>query len=166
MQVFPDEMTTNEIRSVIRRFVDAAVRAQKAGFDGVQIHAAHFFFLSRFISPAINHRTDEYGVSAKNRARILLEILEWIREAAPLLHITVKINSNDFTRGGLDFMEKVLNETGIGLISLSRPLLCEPDLPNKMKADPGVISGCVSCNACYSTRAYRCIFRDAARRKD
>ena len=66
------------------------------------IHAAHFFFLSRFISPAVNHRADIFGGSTENRSRILLEILDGIRKAAPGLHITVKINCNDFTRGGLD----------------------------------------------------------------
>jgi len=224
MQVEPDDMTTEEIKYVVRQFTGAAIRAEKAGFDGVQIHAAHFFFLSRFISPAVNHRTDEYGGSTENRARILLDIMNGIREAAPKLHITIKINSSDFTYGGieeteclaicklldqagidsievsgngtsvggikahvnegyfvpaaaeiakavscpvivvggfrsLDIMEEVLNKTNIELISLSRPLLREPDLPNKMKADPAVISKCVSCNACYSSQAHKCVFR-------
>ena len=59
----------------------------------------------------------------------------------------------------LDTMENVLNETKIAMISLSRPLLREPDLPNKMKADSSVISKCVSCNACYSSPSHKCIFR-------
>ena len=67
-QVEPDDMTAEEIKYVIRQFIDAAVRAKKAGFDGVQIHAAHFFFLSRFISPAANHRKDIYGGSTENRS--------------------------------------------------------------------------------------------------
>lgn len=58
VQTEPDNMTEEEIHQVVREFVDAAVRAGKAGFDGVQIHAAHFFFLSRFLSPAVNHRND------------------------------------------------------------------------------------------------------------
>ena len=222
--VEPDEMRQNEIKYVIRQFIDAAVRAEKAGFDGVQIHAAHFFFLSRFISPAVNHRRDAYGGSTEKRSRILLEILDGIRKAAPELHITVKINSSDFTRGGLDgeeclsvcklldamginsievsgngtsvsgirahvnegyfvpmaariaeevscpvmvvggfrsmeTMEEVLNETKLELISLSRPLLREPDLPKKMLADPNTVSKCVSCNACYSSPAHKCICR-------
>lgn len=224
LQTEPDDMTPEEIRLIIRQFIDAAVRAAKAGFDGVQIHAAHFFFLSRFISPAVNHRADEYGGSTENRARILLDILRGIREATPDLHITIKINCNDFTSDGLDekeclticrmldragidsievsgngtsvggirphvnegyfvqtaagiaeavscpvivvggfrspdVMEEVLSQTEIEFISLSRPLLREPDLPNKMKADPSVISKCISCNACYSSRAHKCIFR-------
>lgn len=223
-QVEPDNITTSEIKYVIRQFIDAAVRAEKAGFDGVQLHAAHFFFLSRFISPAVNHRTDAYGGSVRNRSRILIEILDGIRKEAPSLHITIKINSNDFTHGGLDeseslaigrlldqagidsievsgngtsvsgikahvnegyfvafaaalaeevtcpvivvggfrsldTMEDVLNKTKVELISLSRPLLREPDLPSKMKEDPSVISKCVSCNACYSSQAHKCIFR-------
>ena len=76
LQVEPDDMTTEEIKYVIRQFIDAAIRAMKAGFDGVQIHAAHFFFLSRFLSPAVNHRTDSYGGSTENRSRILLKIME------------------------------------------------------------------------------------------
>lgn len=223
-QVEPDDMTVEEIKYVIQQFTDAAIRADKAGFDGVQIHAAHFFFLSRFISPAINHRIDEYGGSTENRARIILDIMNCIREAAPKLHITIKINSSDFTYGGieetecldickildqagidsieisgngtsvsgikahvsegyfvpaaakiaeavncpvivvggfrsLDVMEEVLNMTNIEFISLSRPLLREPDLPNKMKADSAVISKCISCNACYLSQAHKCIFR-------
>ena len=59
----------------------------------------------------------------------------------------------------LDTMEQVLNSTEIELISLSRPLLREPDLPAKMKADPAAVSKCVSCNACYSSPSHRCIFR-------
>lgn len=224
MQVEPDDMASDEIQLVIKQFTSAAVRAEKAGFDGVQIHAAHFFFLSRFISPAVNHRTDEYGGSTENRTRILLDIMSSIRAAAPKLHITIKINSSDFACGGLeeseclticklldqagidsievsgngtsvsgikahvnegyfvpvaaevakavscpvivvggfrslDVMEAVLNKTDIAFISLSRPLLREPDLPNKMKADPNVVSKCVSCNGCYSSQAHKCIFR-------
>ena len=224
MQVEPDAMTVEEIRLVESQFIDAAVRAQKAGFDGVQLHVAHFFFLSRFVSPAVNHREDEYGGSTANRARIVLEIMAGIRAVAPELHITVKVNSSDFTHGGLDneeslefckllalngidsievsgngtsvsgirahvnegyflpfaarlaeevdvpvivvggfraldTMEAVLNQTKIELISLSRPLLREPELPNKMQADPKAVSRCISCNRCYSSDAHRCVFR-------
>ena len=123
-QVEIDDMRADEICLVIRKFVDAAVRAEVAGFDGVQLHAAHFFFLSRFISPAANHRRDEYGGSTENRSRILLEIMDGIRAAAPTLHITVKINSNDFTIGGLDGNEciavcELLDRAGIDSIEIS-----------------------------------------------
>ena len=59
----------------------------------------------------------------------------------------------------LDTMEAVLNSSKIELISLSRPLLREPDLPKLMKADPSKVSGCVSCNACYSSQSHKCVFR-------
>ena len=223
-QAEPDDMEEWEIQHVIKQFVQAAVRAEKAGFDGVQIHAAHFFFLSRFISPAVNHRADSYGGSTENRSRILLEILKGIRDETHGLHITIKINSNDFMEDGLDeedcisickllaesgidsieisgngtsvsgirahvnegyftpaarrvadvvscpvmvvggfrsadTMDGVLNRTKIALISLSRPLLREPALPNKMKQNPAAVSRCISCNACYSSPSHKCIFR-------
>lgn len=223
-QVEPDDMTIDEIHLVRDQFIYAAVRAEKAGFDGVQIHVAHFFFLSRFVSPAVNHRKDEYGGSKENRARLVVEIIDGIHEKAPELHITAKINSSDFTYGGLDeeeslamcklyckaglnsvevsgngtsvsgirphknegyfvpfaakladavstpvivvggmrsldVMEDVLNKTKIEMISLSRPLLREPDLPDKMKDGTCSISKCVSCNACYSSPSHKCVFR-------
>ena len=225
-QVEPDDMTVDEIRQVIDQFVAAAVRAKQAGFDGVQIHAAHFFFLSRFISPAVNRRTDAYGGSTENRMRILLNILSGIRAKAPELHVSVKINSSDFTWDGLnemeslvickalaaagidsievsgngtsvsgikphvnegyfadfaamlaehvdvpviavggwrslDDMEDVLKRTKIEFLSLSRPLLREPNWPNKLQSGESTVSKCVSCNACYSSRAHRCVFRMA-----
>ena len=177
-----------------------------------------------FISPAVNHRTDAWGGSLENRARILLEILAGIRACAPKLHITAKVNSSDFTYGGLDedesleicqllavngidsievsgngtsvgsirahrnegyfgpaaaavaeavscpvfvvggfraldTMEAVLNQTKLEALSLSRPLLREPDWPNKLQADENAVSKCVSCNACYSSKAHKCVFR-------
>ncbi|MGX8687017.1 MAG: hypothetical protein ACSW8K_04365 [bacterium] len=124
LQVEPDQMTQEEIRLVIRQFTDAAVRAREAGFDGVQINAAHFFFLSRFISPAVNHRTDVWGGSAESRSRILLEILAGIRKKAPGLHVTAKINCSDFTYGELNEKEsleicRLLDRTGIDSIEIS-----------------------------------------------
>ena len=201
-------MTPDEIHEVIDLFVQAAVRAQKAGFDGVQIHAAHFFFLSRFISPRVNNRQDEWGGSTLNRLRIVLEILKGIKANAPGLHVTVKINSSDFTLGGLDeeeslaicahlaengidsvevsgngtsvqgvrphvdeayflnfaaalaervdvtvilvgglrsldVMQKILDNTKIELLALSRPLLREPDLPLKLRDGKCTESSCV-----------------------
>ena len=117
-------MTEEEIRLVIRQFIDAAVRAEKAGFDGVQIHAAHFFFLSRFVSPAVNQRCDEYGGSVADRCRILLEILGGIRDAAPGLNVGAKVNSSDFVAGGIDedgcvSICRLLDEAGIDAIEVS-----------------------------------------------
>ena len=106
-QIEADDMNFSEIHEVIDMFVKAAGRAQAAGFDGVQIHAAHFFFLSRFISPRINHRQDDYGGSTLNRSHIVLEILKGIKEVAPSLHVTVKINCSDFTLGSLEEEESL-----------------------------------------------------------
>jgi len=99
-------MTDEEIEATIKAFVDAAGRAKDAGFDGVQLHAAHGYLLSQFLSPYFNRRTDQYGGSTENRARIVVIILERIRsslgEAFPVL---IKMNSEDFLEGGLQVEE-------------------------------------------------------------
>ncbi|MBR6712828.1 MAG: NADH:flavin oxidoreductase [Selenomonadaceae bacterium] len=124
VEVSENNLSTENVREIIKMFIDAAIRAELCGFDGVQIHAAHFFFLSRFISPLINHRTDEFGGSTANRAKILLDILRGIKNSAPKLHVTIKINSSDFTSGGLDEAEsflicKMLAAAGIDSIEVS-----------------------------------------------
>lgn len=96
-----NEMGREEIEEVIDLFSQAAVRAQKAGFDGVQIHAAHGFFLSRCLSPLYNKRKDLYGGIAENRARILTEIIDTVRKKTGNFHISMKINCEDFQVGGL-----------------------------------------------------------------
>ena len=73
-------MTAEDIEEVVHAFAAAAKRAQTAGFDGVQIHGAHGYLLSSFISPLFNQRTDEYGGSIENRARLPLEVLQAIRK--------------------------------------------------------------------------------------
>ena len=67
-------MNIDDIKKIIELFIKAAERAKKCNYDGVQIHAAHFFFLSRFISPLINHRNDEYGGNIEKRTKILMDI--------------------------------------------------------------------------------------------
>ena len=208
LQVEPDDMTREEIELVENQFADAA----------------HFFFLSRFISPAVNHRTDCYGGNSENRSRIIREILSKIRDAAPNLHVSIKINSSDFTQDGLAaeesleicrlldkdgidsieasgngtsvggiragenegyfvpfasrlsdeiktpvicvggfrsraVMDDALNKSNIALISLSRPLVCEPDFPHKLQTSESKVSKCVSCNGCYSSYMHRCVFK-------
>ena len=79
-EIYIDDMNLGDIQDVINLFIKAAERAKIANYDGVQIHAAHFFFLSRFISPAVNHRHDQYGGNTENRARILVDILKKIKQ--------------------------------------------------------------------------------------
>ena len=230
-----DVLSTEQVEDIVRAFGDAARRAEKAGYDGVQIHAAHFFYLSKFISPLCNHRTDRYGGSQRNRSRILYEILQDMRKKTSSdFLITMKINSTDEYPGGLtpqDFMltsrlmaeagidaievsgngtsrtgiraghnegyfrapamalaafleqtddsdkqplhthivlvgglrsiEKInqyLGETKIEYVSLSRPLVREPNLINRWRQDDTAPALCVSCNTCYRTPGHQCIF--------
>ena len=106
-------------------FGKAAGRAKTAGFDGVQLHAAHGYLLSQFLSPFFNKRTDNYGGSIENRARILLEAFQAVRnEVGEEFPILVKINSEDFVEGGLtaDEMLQVcamLEKAGVDAIEMS-----------------------------------------------
>ena len=244
-----DELSTEQVEYIVRQFGDAARRAEQAGYDGVQIHAAHFFYLSKFISPLLNHRTDRYGGSQRDRSQILYEILKDMRsKTGDDFLITMKINSTDEYPGGLtvqDFLvscklmadagidaievsgngtshtgikagcnegyfraaamslatlvdvpvvlvgglrsiEKInqyLNEptnearaegklscplpckeevadrhTRIEYISLSRPLIREPNLIKRWQQGDTKPSLCVSCNTCYRTPGHQCIF--------
>ncbi|GBL03143.1 NADH:flavin oxidoreductase/NADH oxidase family protein [Glaciecola sp. KUL10] len=99
----PKAMTEDEIHDVITRFVDTALQAQRAGFDGVEIHAAHGYLLSQFLSPLTNKRKDEWGGSIQNRSRLLINIVSQVKEACGEQFIlSVKLNSADFQRGGFD----------------------------------------------------------------
>ena len=119
------EMSLQEIDQVVQAFGKAAGRAKKAGFDGVQLHAAHGYLLSQFLSPFFNKRTDNYGGSIENRARILLEAFQAVRnEVGEQFPILVKINSQDFVEGGLtaDEMLQVcamLEKAGVDAIEMS-----------------------------------------------
>jgi len=119
------EMTLLEIQEVVKAFGKAAGRAQKAGFDGVQLHAAHGYLLSEFLSPFFNKRTDNYGGSIENRARILLEAFQAVRnEVGEEYPVLVKINSEDFVEGGLTVGEMLevcvmLEKAGVDAIEMS-----------------------------------------------
>lgn len=219
-----DGLTTEQVEEIVHLFGDAAHRAEEAGYDGVQIHAAHFFYLSKFISPLLNYRTDRYGGDQRGRSRILYEILKDMREkTSSEFLITMKINSADEYPGGLtvqDFLvscklmadagidaievsgngtshtgikagqnegyfraaamslaalvdvpvvlvggfrsiEKInqyLDETKIEYVSLSRPLVREPNLIQRWQEGDTRPSLCVSCNTCYRTPGHQCIF--------
>ncbi|MGI5438561.1 hypothetical protein ACQEV4_14415 [Streptomyces shenzhenensis] len=99
----PKPMTVADIHEVIERFATTAFLAQEAGFAGVEIHAAHGYLLSQFLSPLVNSRDDEWGGSLENRARLLLRIVEAVRgRVRSGFGVAVKLNSADFQRGGFD----------------------------------------------------------------
>lgn len=121
----PKEMTEAEIENVIRQFVHTAVLCQKGGFTGVQIHSAHGYLLSEFLSPRTNTRTDRWGGSIENRSRLLMRIVKETRQAVgPDYPISVKLNSADFQRGGFeqhDSLEviRMLSDARIDLLEIS-----------------------------------------------
>jgi len=108
VKLTPRALERAEIRSLISDFAAAGRRAKEAGFDGVQIHAAHGYLLSAFLSPYTNRRTDEWGGSAENRVRIVVEIVAALKaEAGRSFPILAKWNSTDFLPGGLELGESV-----------------------------------------------------------
>jgi len=121
----PRAMTEDDIQEVIQRFANSAALVKEAGFNGVQVHAAHGYLLSQFLSPKINQRTDKWGGSLENRARLLREIVSAVRESVgPDYPIGVKLNSADFQKGGfsLEDSEQVatwLGEASIDLLEIS-----------------------------------------------
>jgi 2,4-dienoyl-CoA reductase-like NADH-dependent reductase (Old Yellow Enzyme family) len=224
----PIELTSNQIRDIIKNFVDASIRAYECEYDMVQMHAAHGYLLSNFVSPYTNIRTDDYGGNTSNRTKILVDIHTQIRdEIGKDFPIIVKLQTDDDIPGGLMINEsievaKILVETGydaiepsggmgesilinknplpskfikkpedenyflpiakklkpimqdcplilVGgirnplsaekilrekiadFISMSRPLIYEPDLPNRWKSGDLSPASCISCNSCFMT---------------
>jgi 2,4-dienoyl-CoA reductase-like NADH-dependent reductase (Old Yellow Enzyme family) len=230
----PREMTIEEIEETIEAFAKAARRAKEAGFDAVQLHAAHGYLLSEFLSPYTNRRTDEYGGSTGNRTKIVEDIYKRIVENVGTdFPILIKINVDDFLEGGinldeskkiaerlskmgfaaietsgcmwevttrskeelgwvpamlpesrinirskdkeayylpyareirkviaaplilvggirsLDVIENILAEGSVDFVALCRPLIRQPDLPNKWLKEIGPLTAdCISCNGC------------------
>jgi dimethylglycine catabolism A len=103
--IVPEEMTKARIAQTIAAHVAAALRAQKAGFDCVEIHAAHGYLISQFHAPFENRRTDEYGGSLENRARFGLEILRAVKAAASGIGVIYRLSVEDYFPGGLPFSE-------------------------------------------------------------
>lgn len=121
----PQAMTAEVIKDVIQRFANTARLGEQAGFSGVQIHAAHGYLLSQFLSPLTNLRTDEWGGSLDNRARLLIEIVNAVRAVVSRdFAVAVKLNSADFQRGGFSVDDarhvvQLLNELDVDLVELS-----------------------------------------------
>ena len=121
----PRALREDEILDIIQRFATSAAICEKAGFEGVQLHGAHGYLISQFLSPLTNKRQDQWGGSAENRMRFLLEIYKAVRAAtSEQFIISVKLNSADFQRGGISEEDviatfKAIDAAGIDLIEIS-----------------------------------------------
>jgi 2,4-dienoyl-CoA reductase-like NADH-dependent reductase (Old Yellow Enzyme family) len=121
----PVAMTKEQISATVQRFATTAGLAERAGFDGVEVHAAHGYLLSQFLSPLVNKRSDEWGGGLENRARLLLDVVRAIRiVVSPPFTVAVKLNSADFQRGGFDVSDAakviaMLEPLGVDLVELS-----------------------------------------------
>ena len=126
---FCREMTKQDIARMVSDFGHAAIRARKAGFDGIQLHAAHGYMMSQFLSSFYNKRSDDYGGSVVNRARIVMDILRQVKaEAGTEYPVMIKLNSEDFVEGGFSVSEMLevsamLEKEGIDAIELSGGLI-------------------------------------------
>lgn len=157
----PRSLTTQEIHDIVRRFGESAARVEAAGFDGVQVHAAHGYLLAQFLSPQTNRRTDEYGGTVAGRARALLETVRSCREATGgSFTVSVKLNSSDFRRGGFteDDAERVVRmlvEGGVDLVEISGGTYESPALLGLAGASDGTAPGSVkeAYFAAFATRA-------------
>ncbi len=124
-QKIPSEMTKQDIKDVQQAFADAALRAKRAGFDGVELHAAHGFLLNQFLTPYYNRRSDEYGGTDDNRARMLIETFHLVRKTVGEEYpIFVKINCDDGIENGITYDGfhaacKQLTEAGADAIEVS-----------------------------------------------
>jgi 2,4-dienoyl-CoA reductase-like NADH-dependent reductase (Old Yellow Enzyme family) len=122
-----------DIAAIISAFAKAAGRAKQAGFDAVQIHAAHGFLLSQFLSPTFNRRKDEYGGELEDRARLLLEVVGSVRDAVgPEYPVLVKLNSEDFLENGMTRDEAIrvagmLANASVNAIELSGGTMASPE---------------------------------------
>ena len=121
----PRALADNEIETIIQEFIQTAKIAEQAGFSGVQIHGAHGYLVSQFLSPHHNQRTDKWGGSLENRMRFLVEIYQGIRAVVrPEFLVGLKLNSADFQKGGFDENDSIqvvqkMSELGIDFIEIS-----------------------------------------------
>lgn len=120
-----NKLTKEHINEFINLFREAAIRAKTAGYDGIQLHVAHNFFLSKFISPMYNERNDEYGGNPENRARVLGQILDEVRKSVgDDFCVIAKINGDDFSDGGLNINDcitacRIMKDHGVDAIEIS-----------------------------------------------
>ena len=151
----PAEMSVERIGEIISAFGESATRAVRAGFDAIEIHAAHGYLLHEFLSPLSNHRTDSYGGSFENRIRIVLEVVDRVRSVMPeSMPLFVRISATDWFEDGWSLEESialsvVLEQHGVDLIDVSSGGLAKSQ---PIKLGPGyqmgfakAISDAVSC---------------------
>jgi len=172
--IVPQEMSLSEIKDVQNKFAQAAVRAQKAGFDGIELHEAHGFLLSQFLTPHYNHRSDIYGGSNENRGRMILETYSMAREAVGNDYpIWIKINCTDGIEEGISlddfrYICSELTKLGVDAIEVrgnwwdrskdktayfkdEAAMISEENLPIHYEKDSSKRIRCISCNACLNS---------------
>ncbi|WOE74675.1 NADH:flavin oxidoreductase/NADH oxidase family protein [Alterisphingorhabdus coralli] len=160
----PSPLSVDEIADLVTRWAIAARACQEAGFTGVEIHGAHGYLISQFLSPRVNHRTDDYGGTLENRARFLLEIVAAVREAVgPEFPVSVKLNSADFQKGGFNFEDSLavvewLEAASVDLIEISGGTYEQPKLAGKEGIEPEEKQ-----NVAQSTAAREAYFVDFAK---
>lgn len=129
----PVEMKKEEIKETVQAFKDGAIRSKKAGFDVIELHAAHGYLINQFLSPLTNKRTDEYGGSSENRYRLLREVIDAVNEVwdGPLF---VRISAHDYTEGGMTpeqyvEMTQWMKEQGVDLVDVSSGAVVPAQIP-------------------------------------
>jgi 2,4-dienoyl-CoA reductase-like NADH-dependent reductase (Old Yellow Enzyme family) len=130
--------STAEVEEIVEAFIDAGTRAYKAGYDGVELHAAHAYLLSTFLSPYTNQRTDKYGGSLEKRTTIIREIVSGIRDRNGADYpVLIKMNCNDFVEGGVDLtsfpsLAREVAKAGVDAIEISsnNPIRADIDDPD------------------------------------
>ena len=122
----PEELTKGQIQEIVDLFAEAAIRAEKAGFAGVEIHSAHGYLLNQFYSPLYNHRTDEYSCDTmENRIRMHMEIIRAIRNALGVEYpIAIRMGGCDYQQGGTSVEDtvqacKLLEKSGVDLLDIT-----------------------------------------------
>jgi len=123
--VVAKELSVDEIKGIVKAFGEAASRVKAAGFDGVEIHAAHGYLLHQFFTPLTNKRTDSYGGDVKNRIRIHLEVIEAVRKAVgENFPILLRLGASDYTDGGVTIEDSLVagvefEKAGINILDVS-----------------------------------------------
>ena len=138
--VTPRALTVEEIKQIVQDFRNAAQNAMEAGFDGVEIHASNGYLLAQFFVSTANIRTDEYGGSIENRARILFEVLDAVQEVVPIERVGVRLNPslheafgitlNEDTIPTYDYIIKKLNDYKLAYLHLSEPFTDVSEVPH------------------------------------